>query len=169
MTLKTITARLIAPLVLSVALVSQASAWGGWGWDSNASGQSRAGSREGHHAVAGGGSQAIGSQVGSSSGQSSGNGGWVHPTGGYGWKGHGGGGGGTGGSGGSGGSGGTGGGSGGSGGTGGGTGGTGGTGGPGGPGPVTSVGAPEIDGPAGIAALALLFSAGLLAFRRFSR
>ena len=34
---------------------------------------------------------------------------------------------------------------------------------------VTSVGAPEIDGPAGLAALALLLSAAMLAFRRVGR
>ncbi len=31
------------------------------------------------------------------------------------------------------------------------------------------VGAPEIDGPAGIAAIALLVSAGIVAYRRFSK
>jgi hypothetical protein len=33
----------------------------------------------------------------------------------------------------------------------------------------TPVGAPEIDGPAGIGALAMLVSAGILAYRRFSK
>ena len=36
-------------------------------------------------------------------------------------------------------------------------------------GPFRTVGAPEIDGPAGIGAIALLVSAGIVAYRRYTK